>query len=188
MAELSRIKAELALLLPPKRYKHSSGVAATARRLAKQHGLDEALAEQTGWLHDCAKALPAAEAEKQLGVSGADKEERATPALWHAPLGAWMAKARFGFRHKGALKAIRFHSTGAPGQDKFGRLIFVADYIEPNRPAWPELPALRRLARRNLDAAFLEVVRQKLIDLLKRGKRLHPRSVLAWEDALKKYS
>jgi len=177
------LAARLKLELKPARWEHTRGVLRCAERLAQRHGVDPARARLAALLHDCGKALERDELKKRLKDAGADAAERALPALWHAPVGAWRARHEFGCRDAEVLGAVRFHSTGAPGQSPLQKLLFVADYIEPGRPAWPELPALRSLARRDLAAAWGQVLKFKLVDLLERERPLHPRSLAAYHDA-----
>jgi predicted HD superfamily hydrolase involved in NAD metabolism len=175
----ARLKAEL----KPARWEHTRGVMRTAERLAERHGVDPERARLAALLHDCGKALEKGALKRRLKEAGADAQERSLPALWHAPVGAWRARHEFGCRDAEILGAVRFHSTGAPGQSPLQKLLFVADYIEPGRPAWPELPALRRLAREDLDAAWGQALKHKLMDLLGRERPLHPRSLAAYRDA-----
>jgi predicted HD superfamily hydrolase involved in NAD metabolism len=177
----ARLKAEL----QPSRWEHTRGVLRTAERLAVAHGQAPARARRAALLHDCGKAWGREALMAKLKAAGADPDEIALPALWHAPVGAWRARHDFGCRDAEVLDAVRFHSTGAPGQTPLQQLLFVADYIEPGRPAWPELPALRRLARRDLAAAWGQVLKHKLLDLLGRERPLHPRSLAAYHEAFK---
>jgi predicted HD superfamily hydrolase involved in NAD metabolism len=179
--ELGRI---LQARLKPGRLKHTQGVVKTAAKLAQIHGVSVPRARTAAWLHDCAKALPKEELKAHLAASQADAQERAMPPLWHAPVGALLARREYGLRDAEVIKAIRFHSTGAPGMSPLQQVLFVADYIEPNRPPWPELKSLRATARRDLKAAFLDVLRYKLMDLLESRRPLHPRSIRAYHAAL----
>jgi predicted HD superfamily hydrolase involved in NAD metabolism len=167
------------------RFAHTQRVVKTAKALAARHGVDPKRAALAGWLHDCAKALDRDALKPLLRRAGVDRDELALPALWHAPVGAWLARHEYGVKDAEILGAIRWHTTGFKGQTPLQKLIFVSDYIEPGRPLWPELPALRRLARRDLDAAWTQVLKHKLIDLLRRGRPLHPRSLAAYNRALK---
>lgn len=179
-AVADRLKAEL----KPARWGHTRGVVRAAERLAAAHGVAPGRARLAALLHDCGKAWDRERLQERLKASGADAMELALPALWHAPVGAWRARHDFGCLDAEILQAIRHHSTGAPGQSPLQKLLFVADYIEPGRPAWPELPALRRLAAKDLDAAWGQVLKFKLMDLLERERPLHPRSLAAYHEAV----
>jgi predicted HD superfamily hydrolase involved in NAD metabolism len=180
------LQARLKKALKRARYEHTLGVVKTVEKLARQHGLPLARCRLAAWLHDCGKALDRDAMLPLLRKAGADKDERGLPALWHAPVGAWLARHEYGLVDGEALAAIRFHSTGAPKQSPLQMALFVADYIEPGRPAWAELPALRRLARQDLRAAWAQVLRHKLMDLLDRERPLHARSLAAYHDAFRR--
>jgi predicted HD superfamily hydrolase involved in NAD metabolism len=178
------LAARLKAALKSARYEHTRGVVKTARDLAKRFDVDPERAALAAWLHDCGKALDREAMRPLLRWAGVDRHEKDMPPLWHAPVGAYLARRDYGIQDPEILGAIRWHSTGAPGRTPLQKLLFVADYIEPGRPSWPELPALRRLARLDLNAAWTHAVRHKLIDLLQRGRPLHPRSLAAYHAAL----
>lgn len=186
MPDEKALAARLRSALKLARFEHTRGVVKTVDRLARQHGLDSTRARVAAWLHDCGKALERDAMKPLLARANADAQERALPALWHAPVGAYLAHHEYGVRDREILDAIRYHSTGAPRSTPLQMALFVADYIEPGRPAWPELPSLRRLARRDLKAAWAQVLRYKLIDLLERERPLHPRSLAAYHSAFAK--
>lgn len=129
----------LSSTLKPGRYYHTLGVADTAVLLASCHGYssEEELrrAETAGLLHDCAKYFTEQEqislCEKEgIGISPV---ERKNPALLHGKLGAFLAKTRYGIQDKEILSAIRYHTTGRPDMSVLEKIIYVADYMEPNR-------------------------------------------------------
>jgi predicted HD superfamily hydrolase involved in NAD metabolism len=181
---MNKLAARLKSRLKPGRFRHTEGVVDAALKLAARHGISRKRAGLAAWLHDCAKALDLHEMKALLGTARADKFELKLPPLWHAPVGAWLARREYGVEDPEILKAIRYHSTGAPRMTALQKVLFVADYTEHGRPEWPELKGLRRLALKNLDAAFLEVMRYKMIDLLGHKRHLHPRSIDAYHDAL----
>ena len=147
------IKAVLKETLKSKRYKHTIGVAKTAKKLAKHYGEDPERAYLAGLLHDCAKNVPKEERialAESYGCVLSDVEKRQT-GLIHAKLGAAMAKRDFGVEDEEILSAIRCHTVGRPGMTLLEKIIFVADYIEPNREGLPHLDELRSMAYIDLD-------------------------------------
>ena len=52
---------------------------------------------------------------------------------WHGPAAA-AAAAADGERGRGVLDAVRYHSLGFAGWDDAGRMLYLADYLEPGRP------------------------------------------------------
>lgn len=51
---------------------------------------------------------------------------------WHGPAAA-AASAGDGERDAGVLAAVRYHSLGYAGWDGVGRMLYLADYLEPGR-------------------------------------------------------
>ena len=90
--------ARLRASVPEKRFVHSLGVAAEARRLAALHGADVPRAWLAGLLHDCAKGIPTdrqvAECDR-LGVP-LDPATRALPQVVHGFLGERLARTDYG--------------------------------------------------------------------------------------------
>ena len=88
----------LRLALSEKRLLHSLLVAATARRLAALHSLNQEECELAGLLHDCAKCMPLqtlqhiAKDHRLL----LDKETFQSDNLLHGPVGAVIAETEYG--------------------------------------------------------------------------------------------
>ena len=117
-----------------------------------------------GLLHDCAKYMGADElikaAEKHdLPITEA---ERRNPSLLHAKLGAYYAKERYDVTDPQILHAIRVHTTGIPNMNLLDQILFVADYIEPNRDKAKNLTELRNHAFINLDETITMILRDTL--------------------------
>jgi predicted HD superfamily hydrolase involved in NAD metabolism len=179
---MKKLQALLKGRLKAGRYKHTLGVVQSAQKLAKKHGFSVERVSLAAWLHDCGKALDREAMRRLLKKSGADTVEKACPPLWHAPVGAWLARHEYGLKDGEALKAIRFHSTGSKNPGKLQKILFVADFTEPGRP-WPELKSLHALSMKNLDQAYAEVLRLKILGLLHDRRPLHPRSLQAYQQA-----
>lgn len=125
----------LASTLRPKRFRHTLGVAHTAAMLAACHGADVKRAELAGMLHDCAKYLTGSEMIQQCERNGLAMSpvERENTALLHGKLGAWLAGTRYGIRDAEILSAIEYHTTGRPAMGLLEKILYIADYIEPDR-------------------------------------------------------
>ena len=150
--------------LNEKRYVHSVGVEYTAATLAFVHGADIQKARIAGLLHDCAKCIPTDEKLKKAKKYGLpiNKSEKANPDLLHGKLGAYYAKEKFGIKDKDILSAITYHTTGHPDMCLLDKIIFVADYIEPNRKMIRDLTEIRREAYENLDKCILHILENTL--------------------------
>lgn len=53
--------------------------------------------------------------------------------LIHPFLGAEVARREYQVTDEDILNAIRYHTTGRAGMSLLEKIIFIADYIEPNR-------------------------------------------------------
>ena len=86
----------------------------------------------------------------------------ANPDLIHGKLGAYMAKDKYGVDDPEILSAITYHTTGHPDMSLLDKIIFVADYIEPNRKLIQDLPEIRREAYLDLDKCIVHILKNTL--------------------------
>lgn len=179
MLEIEKIDKTLAQMLSERRYHHSLGVAETAIKLAKHYGANEEKAYFAGLVHDCAKEIPAEEAirllEKDYGIKP-DGISLQMPRLLHGVLGSCIAQSRFGIYDPEILDAIRYHTTGKAGMGLLSKIIYIADYIEPNR-AYRDVEYLRELTFQKLEDAMLFAVDFTIKDLVDKGRTIHPDTV-----------
>ena len=155
-----------------KRYLHSIGVSDTAAALAMRYGYDIRKAALAGLLHDCAKGLSEPELicmTEQEGI-GISAVERDNPELLHSKAGSVIARRKYGITDDEILSAIFYHTTGRPGMTLLEKMIFIADYIEPNRSGIPWLDEIRKAAFTDIDSAVALACRNS-IEHLKRASR-----------------
>ena len=158
------------------RYEHTIGVMYTAASLAMRYGADMQRAMLAGLLHDCAKGFTVEEQKLLSGNYGVilTKEELECPELIHAKLGAYLAEKDYGITDKEVLDAIRWHTTGRPNMSLLDKIIYIADYIEPNRNKAPNLHDMRRLAFEDLDQCVYAVLESTLQYLHGQGGVIDP--------------
>lgn len=163
-ADISKIRKAMEKTLDPKRYEHTLGVAYTASCLAMCHNEDIKNAELAGLLHDCAKCLDNTKKKKICEKHNIhiNKIEAQNPFLLHAKVGSFLAMERYGVRDRDIINAILNHTTGRPGMTKLEKIIYIADYIEPNRKQAPNLTEIRKLAFTDLDQALLRILEDTL--------------------------
>lgn len=185
--ELDEIKASLARELKHNRYKHSLGVMESAAILAKRYGASEEKAVLAGLLHDCARIYTDKELLEKAAAENiaADAVETASPALLHAKVGAVLAEKKFGIKDAEISAAIRLHTTGGINMTKLDKIIYLADMIEPNRD-FPEVDALRKIAKKDLDEAVLMALEQSIRFIMAKGQLIHIDTVMARNDLLRK--
>lgn len=183
MEKISEIKKKLQDCLTGKRYEHTLGVEYTCCSLGMRYGIDLEKARMAGLLHDCAKCFSGEEllqtcAQYQLPVS---REERAFPELLHAKVGSYLAKEEYGVDDPEILSAILWHTTGHPDMTILEKILYIADYIEPNRNQAPHLDKLRRLAFQDLDACLLGILTDTLSYLKEKGGVIDPATQATYE-------
>lgn len=147
--------------LTPKRYLHTLGVAYLSASLAMCHDISHRDALVAGLLHDCAKNYPEEDMLKQCQMLQLpmSEHERRIPELIHAVYGAYLAKTEYGIMQEDMLLAIRNHTLGRPDMSKLEQIVYLADYLEPERtqPTVPSLDEIRKIAFIDLDRATLLV-------------------------------
>lgn len=184
MTDIEEIKAQLKRDLSEKRYVHSLGVADEAKKLAVRYGVDPDRAYIAGLVHDCAKEVPPQDMEgilkSRYGVT-VDSMSRRMPKILHGALGACEAQRRFGIYDPEILDAVKYHTTGKGGMSMMAKIIYIADYIEPNRD-FDGVEHLRQLAYKDIDEAIIKGIDDTIIDLIGRGLLLHPNTIHARND------
>lgn len=183
MEELEQIVVSL---LHPNRVAHVLGCRDTAVALARHYGANETDAARAGILHDITKVLPP---EQQLllcqtyGVE-LDDFSRENAKTLHALTGSLVAERIFG-ENKAVCSAICHHTTGCANMTLLEKIIYIADYMEPNRD-FPEVEALREATWRDLDSAVLMGLEMTLAILQANRRAIAPDSLAAIADLKQK--
>ena len=183
---LDQCRALLKKRLSAGLYRHTLGVAETAAKLALAYGADREKAYLAGLVHDYAKELePALLRQKaedlQLSLDPVTLSEG--HKLLHAPVGAALAREELGIVDPEISSAIFYHTTGRAGMSVLEKVVYLADFIEPNRE-FAAVGRLRELSRRSLDRAVLAAVDLTITLVLQRGLMLHPDSVALRNDLI----
>ncbi|MBQ3194511.1 MAG: nicotinate (nicotinamide) nucleotide adenylyltransferase [Oscillospiraceae bacterium] len=169
-------------LLNPNRVAHVLGCRDTAVELARHWGADETDAARAGILHDITKAI---DGPLQLTLCEAygkilsDFSKR-YPKTLHALTGSLVAERIFG-ENEAVVSAIEHHTTGKADMSLLEKIIYVADYMEPNRD-FPGVEKLRKLAYTDMDAALKLGLEMTLEHLKRQGNEVSAasREALAW--------
>ena len=149
----------------PERRAHIEAVAALLARWADAMSVDGT--ERTRWLkaaylHDALRDAPLA------------------TKLAHGPAAADRA-AREGEADRGVLDAVRYHTLGYAGWDDVGRMLYLADFLEPGRAvAAEERRALAARVPRERDAILKEIARRRIEWVVRSGWPLAPETVGFW--------
>ena len=169
-------------LLKPNRVKHVLGCRDTAVELAKHWGADVTDAARAGILHDITKAI---DGPLQLTLCDAYGKilsdfSKKYPKTLHALTGSMVAERIFG-ENEAVVSAIEHHTTGKADMNLLETIIYVADYMEPNRD-FPGVEKLRELAFSDIQAALKLGLEMTLEHLNRQGNEVSPasREALDW--------
>ena len=177
------IEAKLQKVLTENRYRHTMGVTYTACALAMVCGADLNQARLAGLLHDCAKCISNKEKiemcrKQKLDVTAFELDH---PVLLHAKLGEYLAEKKYGVKDEAVLSAIRWHTTGKPAMTDLEMIIYIADYIEPNRDKAPHLSEVRKEAFKDLENCMYLILRDSVEYLKSKPDAMDETTLKAYE-------
>lgn len=166
-----------------RRFIHTLGVQYTSTCLAMRYGCDMKKAELAGLLHDCAKHLKPDKLIKICEKNGLviTESEYKSPYLLHAKVGAFYAENKYGIKDEGILGAILCHTTGKPEMSLIEKIVFTADYIEPNRNTAPNLCELRKISFQNIDEAVYLILEQTLGYLKHKKQNIDSHTIVTYD-------
>ncbi|MGT2772339.1 bis(5'-nucleosyl)-tetraphosphatase (symmetrical) YqeK [Streptococcus marimammalium] len=159
------------------RLKHMIGVEETCIRLARLNDYDVEKAGLTGLLHDYAKNLSDSEFIHLIDKYQLDEDlKQWNNNIWHGFVGSYKIQEDLGITDKDILQAIRCHTTGSNHMSLLDKIVYVADYIEPNRD-FPGVKEARKLAEESLDKAVAFETAQTISYLVKKRIPIHPQTL-----------
>ena len=163
--------------LPEKRFKHCLGVEQTAIELAKRFGVDSEKAGLAGLLHDYAKKLSDEEFLALIDKYALD------PALkdwgnnvWHGMVGIYKIQEDLGLTDPEILRAVEVHTVGSAQMSDLDKVVYVADYIEPNRD-FPGVEQAREIAHVSLNQAVAYETAHTVEHLAHKGLPIYPQTL-----------
>lgn len=168
--------------LPDGLQAHIYRVRDVALELAGRHGIDPERTELAALAHDVCRAVPndgLLKMSAEMGVNVSEVEQD-FPLLLHGPVGAELLRREDALTDDDIYEAVRWHSTAHASLAPLGRLIFLADKLDPQKAAVYSYQAkLRGMALESLDLALLEFLSREMATRLERGETVHPASVEA---------
>ncbi|SFL65646.1 bis(5'-nucleosyl)-tetraphosphatase (symmetrical) YqeK [Salibacterium qingdaonense] len=164
------------------RYTHTLGVRDAALTLAEKLGVNQDKAEMAAIFHDYAKFR--SKDEMRGIIKGQKMDEdfiHYGDELLHAPAGAYLVKKEIGITDEEILSAIFWHTTGRPEMSDMEKVIFLADYIEPNRK-FPGVEQAREAAETDIDEAVRTALSNTVTFLLQKNQPVFPGTLEAYND------
>ena len=114
------------------------------------------------WLHDALRDAPRTRGTTHGGAAA----DRA---------------AQDGESDRSVLDAVRYHSFGYAGWDDVGRMLYLADFLEPGRRSRRKQRAkLAKRVPRDRDGVLREIVAQQVRSRLRAGRAIHPLTLEFW--------
>lgn len=178
LIDLRNIDLQLKKGMDKERYRHSYQVSKVAEKIAEYYKISTHKARLVGLIHDCAKDYSLDELKvliKRYKIKLTDIEKK-IPSLWHAYVGAEVARDVFNINNKEMIDAIKYHSTGYRYFGVLGKIIYISDKIEPDRD-FARLEKIRKMVWENLDLAMLELLNQEIKNLIDRDAIIHPETL-----------
>ena len=144
--------------------------------MALLYGADPVDAQRAALLHDITKALDGPlqlTLCREYGIN-LDDFSANNPKTLHALTGSLVAERIFG-ENPDVVAAICSHTTGKADMNTLEKIIYVADYMEPNRD-FEGVDRLRELAYTDLDGALRLGLEMTLSLLKQQGREISPES------------
>ncbi len=163
--------------LPAGLQAHIHRVVEIARELAVCHGIDQEQAALAALAHDVARAMTDGELLRRAAGMGLPigVVDRRVPILLHGPVGAEILQQEAGLTDISIYKAVYWHTTANPDLDELGKVVFIADKLDPAKiDSYPYLPQIRQMAFQDLDRSILHFLTRQAMDRLNRGELVHP--------------
>ena len=180
MAELlQRLQGRLKSL-PDGLRSHIYRVRDVALELAVPHDIDTGRAELGALAHDVCRAVPGGELLKMsidlgVAVTGVDRD---FPLLLHGPVGAELLRREEDLTDHSLYEAVRWHSTAHASLDHLGKLVFLADKLDPQKSGvYPYQAKLHAMALESMDLALLEFLSREMEARIEKGETIHPASI-----------
>ncbi len=173
--------------LPKAVQAHVEQVRLVSLDVAQRHSLDVERAELAALAHDICRVTPAGDLLNMARGFGmpVNPIDEALPVFLHGPVGAEVLRRDYGVDDPEVLDPIRCHTMGREGMTPLDKLLFLADKLDPGKvKRYPFIEEVRRLAREDLDSAFLCFVDHQVRAFLDHGDLVHPGMMAARNEAL----
>lgn len=170
---IEQVKAHVS----PKRWQHILGVEKSALELAKRYQVDLVQASSAALVHDYAKECSDEVFLEAIDTYQLDPElKQWTNEIWHGIVGAELIRRDLKIEDEAVLEAVRVHTTGAKEMSPLSQVLYVADYIEPNRQ-FPGVNEARELAKQDLTAAVAYETKHTLAFLIQKEVPIYPKTI-----------
>ena len=162
---------------------HIERVRVEASALAVPLALDAVRVDMAAAVHDLCRSMRGEELLAEARHRGVRVNERGGAGCRCCCTGRWRrrgCRGEMGVDDVEVVEAVHWHSTAAPGLHAIGKVVFLADKLDPAKSArYSFIEAVRALAGEDLDGALEAFLSGELQRLLRGGHLLHPASLEA---------
>lgn len=172
--KFNEIQEKVQQILPQKRYDHTMRVVETAVMLAERYGANVEKAKIAALLHDVCKPMDEELMKKYVIKYNLDLKLLKYPTeVLHGPVASVYIEKEFGIVDEEIKLAIANHTFGRTNMSLLEKIIFIADYIEPQRKH-PHLKEVTEVAEYDLDEAVRLSAKYTLVYLIDNDERIYP--------------
>lgn len=167
-------------MVSEKRLKHMLGVEEVAISLAEHYGVDSEKAGLAGLLHDYAKEVSKDEFIALIDKYHLDEDlKNWGNNIWHGAVGIYKIREDLGISDPDILRAIEIHTVGSDQMSDLDKIVYIADYIEPNRH-FPGVEEARILAKTSLDRAVAYETAHTISHLVEKAIPIYPQTLTTY--------
>ena len=149
--EYQEIQNRVKEILPEKRYEHTLRVVEVAKHLAEIHGASVEKAALAALVHDVCNPVE----------------------VLHGPVASAYIEEEFGVADEEVKLAVANHTFGRKHMTLLEKIIFIADYIDPQRKH-PHLAEVTEVSQYDLDEAVRLAAKYTLVYLIDNDERIYP--------------
>lgn len=177
----SELDDAVKLLVSKERLEHVYGVVDFCERLAKRYQLENDKLRTMALAHDLFRDVD----EKRLkrialsyGIELNNLLEK-KPILLHGFISAEYLKRRFKVDDEDVILGVAYHTSGHPDFGTYSKALILADSLEFTR-LFDRVNQLRELAFYDIDMAFREVIKNKIVYALNFNLYVLPHTLETW--------
>lgn len=172
--EYQEIQNRVKEILPEKRYEHTLRVVEVAKHLAKVHGANEERAALAALVHDVCKPMDEVLMKKYVILHNLDVNLLDYPVeVLHGPVASAFIEEEFGVADEEVKLAVANHTFGRKHMTLLEKIIFIADYTDPQRKH-PHLAEVTEVSQYDLDEAVRLAAKYTLVYLIDNDERIYP--------------
>lgn len=184
----NKVLQELEQQLKKSRYEHTLRVRDMAIKIGTASQLDIEKVEVAALFHDLAKNLSNQELLDYIETHSVEVDNLVKRNLFlaHGMIAADIAKRDYHIHDDDILEAIAYHTIGKEGLGPIAKVIYVADYVEPER-SFEGVEEIRKTAcKGKLDKALLMSIEKQMTFLLKGHHEIHPNGLAMRNELVRK--